>query len=82
MAAHDGVVALAGFLALALGLLLLLPRGGTGGSSYSRITPISSSYIKSTPGYRDDSSIAFNWRRVGTGIVLIALGVALLIFGL
>jgi hypothetical protein len=75
-------VAVAGFLVLALGLLLLLPRGFTGGSSYSRIAPISSAYIESTPGYQDDSSKPFRWRRVAISLILIATGVVLLIFGL
>jgi hypothetical protein len=79
---HDEGVAVAGFLVLALGLLLLLPRGGTGGSSYSRIAPISPSYIKSTPGYQDDSATPFNWRRVVISLILIAAGVVLLMFGL
>lgn len=73
---------MAGFIVLSLGLLLLLPRGFTGGSSYSRIAPIGSFYIQSTPGYRDDSSRPFNWRRVTVSLVLIAFGVVLLIVGL
>ena len=78
---HDGAVAFAGFIVLATGLLLLLPRGPTGGSSQSRIAPIGS-YIQSTPGYRDDSSTPFNWRRLGISLALVAVGVVLLVLGL
>jgi hypothetical protein len=74
-------VAIAGFIVLALGLLLVLPRGFTGGSSYSRIAPISSAYIESTPGYRDHEP-TFSRKRVLIGLGLIAIGVVLLIFGL
>ncbi len=74
-------VAIAGFIVLGLGLLLVLPRGFTGGSSYSRIAPIGSSFIKSTPGYRDDEP-TFSRKRVLIGLGLIAIGVVLLIFGL
>jgi hypothetical protein len=79
---HDGAVAFAGFIVLAVGLLLLLPRGFTGGSSYSRIAPIGSSYIQSTPGYRDDSPRPVNWRRVAISLALVAIGVVLLVLGL
>ena len=78
---HDGAVAFAGFIVLAAGLLLLLPRGPTGGLSQSRIAPIGS-YIQSTPGYRDDSSRPFNWRRLAISLALVAIGVVLLVFGL
>jgi hypothetical protein len=75
-------VTVAGFILLALGLLLALPRGFTGGSSYSRIAPISSSHIESTPGYRDDSYVSFNWKQLLVGHALAAVGVLLLIVGL
>ena len=75
-------MAFAGFIVLAAGLLLLLPRGPTGGSSQSRIAPIGSSYIQSTPGYRDDSSRPFNWRRLASSLALVAIGVVLLVLGL
>jgi hypothetical protein len=74
-------VAIAGFIVLGLGLLLVLPRGFTGGSSYSRIAPISSSHIESTPGYRDDEPTVSR-NRVLIGLGLIAIGVVLLLFGL
>jgi hypothetical protein len=54
----------------------------TGGSSYSRIAPISSSHIESTPGYRDDSYVSFNWKRLLAGLALAAVGVLLLVVGL
>ena len=73
-------MAVAGLIVLALGLLLLLPRGFTGGSGYSRIAPISPSHIEQTPGYRESAPI--NWRRVVIGLILTAAGIILLVVSL
>ena len=75
-------MAVAGFLILAFGLLMILPRGFTGGSSYSRITPVSDSYIETTPGFRDEPGPWFSWKRTAAGLAVAAVGVVLLVFGL